>query len=125
MNIIDTLKKWADVELKLTDSDNYTESKQARYIIRWYFFGSCDVCSQAMELDDQEFLSLYRETLKHIGIPDNEVEESVGVWMLDSIENDELAIINKGAHSFREFKDSPDGVGGLKFCFSQFLISDK
>ena len=125
MTIIDTLKKWVNVELDLSKIDKNSLSSQARYIIRWYFFGSCDACTQAMELGDNDFLSLYREILKYIGISNEEIEESVGVWMLDEIGNNELEIINKGAYSFRDFKDNPNGVGGLKFCFDQFLSNNK
>ena len=120
MDILETLKKWADAELSYLNMDNSTFDETENYIIRWYFFGSCDVCSQIMELDDQAFLSLYRQTLTHIGIPNEAIEEAISVWMLDMIENDELSIINKGAHSFRDFKENPNGVGGLKFCFKQF-----
>ena len=120
MTILETLKKWVDIELSFTNKDIALSNQNYKHIIMYYFFGSCDVCSQIMELDDQAFLSLYRQTLGHIGIPAEAIEETISVWMLDMIENDELSIINKGAHSFRHFKDNPDGVGGLDFCFKQF-----
>ena len=119
MKILDTLKKWADCELNLIEDNIDTINIDKRRVIRWYFFGSCDVCAQAMNLDDNDFQYLYRETLKYIGVPGEEVEESIAIWMLDKIEEDELFFIKHGAHSFRGFKDNPKGVGGLNFCFSR------
>ena len=118
MEILDTLKNWAESELNLANKDFKSISIAERRIIRWYFFGSCDVCAQAMNLSDSNFQDLYRQTLKHIGIPREEIEESIAVWMFDKIEEDELFFIKHGAHSFRSFKDNPEGVGGLSFCFS-------
>ena len=118
MEILDTLRNWADSELSLLRKNFNKIGVRGRHIIRWYFFGSCDVCAQAMNLDDNNFQDLYRQTLKHIGIPHQEIEESIAIWMLDKIEEDELFFIKHGAHSFREFKNKPKGVGGLNFCFS-------
>tara|TARA_Y100001935_G_C17088018_1_gene399741 strand:+ start:143 stop:514 length:372 start_codon:yes stop_codon:yes gene_type:complete len=120
MKIIDTLKNWVDVELGLAKINKQKLSNHEKYIVKWYFFGSCDVCCQAMELEDKEFLTLFRETLRYTNLPDEEIEEVVGIWMLDKIANDELAIINKGAHSFGFFKKQPEGVGGLGYCISTF-----
>ena len=33
---------------------------------------------------------------------------------------DELFIIKHGARCFREFKNNPEGVDGLRFCFTKF-----
>ena len=120
MNISDTLKAWSEAELNLIVKEFSSFDRNDRWIVRWYFFGSCDICSQGMELSDNDFQYFYRETLKHIGVPNEEIEESVGVWMLDKMSQDELMIIERGALNFRKFKDSPDGVGGLKECFLKF-----
>ena len=120
MELTKTLKNWAAAEIKLAKIDLNILSHNEIHVIKWYFFGSCDLCCQAMELDDKEFLTLFRETLRHISIPNEEIEETVGIWMLDKIENDELAIINKGAYSFSLFKNQPNGVGGLTHCLSTF-----
>ena len=117
MKILDTLKKWSDVEIELVEKAIDLSEYYDRWIIRWYIFGSCDICCQAMGLKDKDFQYFYRETLKHIGIPNKDIEESIAVWMLDKIDKDELFFINEGAVNFREFKNKPDGVGGLNFCF--------
>ena len=118
MEILDTLKNWADCELNLINKDFKKININERRVIRWYFFGSCDVCAQAMKLNDNNFQDLYRQTLKHIGIPREEIEETIAIWMLDTIQEDELFFIKHGAHSFRDFKNKPNGVGGLNYCFS-------
>jgi hypothetical protein len=125
MNISDTLKAWSDAELNLVARNFSSFDYKDRWIVRWYFFGSCDICSQAMELNDNDFQYFYRETLRYIGVPNEEIEESMGVWMLDKISQDELVIIERGAVNFRKFKDSPDGVGGLKECFLKFSTNRK
>ena len=71
-----------------------------------------------MKLNDNNFQDLYRQTLKYIGVPQEETEETIAIWMLDKIEEDELFFIKHGAHSFRDFKNKPNGVGGLNYCFS-------
>ncbi len=123
MKIKDTLKAWADAEINLVAQDSSTFDYNDRWIIRWYFFGSCDICTQAMELSDNDFQYFYRETLRHIGIPNDEIEESIGVWMLDKINQNEMIVIERGALNFRQFKDNPNGVGGLKECFLKFSKS--
>ena len=123
MKILETLKEWADCELKLANKKSNSIKVSDRRVIKWYLFGSCDVCAQAMELSDNDFQYLYRETLKHISIPKEEIEEAIAVWMLDKIQEDELFFIKHGAHSFREFKNKPNGVGGLDFCFLQLSKS--
>mgnify|MGYP001366855249 CR=1 FL=1 len=120
MKIKDTLKDWSDAEIGLVAKESSTFDYIDRWIIRWYFFGSCDICTQAMGLNDNDFQYFYRETLRHIGIPNEEIEESMGVWMLDKISQDELVIIERGALNFRQFKENPDGAGGLKECFLKF-----
>ena len=120
MKIKDTLKAWSDAEINLVTKDSSAFDYDDRWIIRWYFFGSCDICTQAMELSDNDFQYFYRETLRHIGIPNDEIEESIGVWMLDKINQNEMVIIERGALNFRQFKDNPNGVGGLKECFIKF-----
>ena len=67
-----------------------------------------------------DFQYFYRETLRHIGVPNDEIEESIGIWMLDKINQNEMVIIERGALNFRQFKDNPNGVGGLKECFIKF-----
>ena len=123
MQILDTLKNWADCELKLIDQKLNSFNMAEKAIIRWYFFGSCDICTQAMGLSDNDFQYFYRETLRHIGIPNDEIEESIGVWMLDKINQNEMVVIERGALNFRQFKDNPNGVGGLKECFLKFSKS--
>ena len=120
MKIKDTLKAWSDAEINLVTKDSSAFDYNDRWIIRWYFFGSCDICTQAMELSDNDFQYFYRETLRHIGIPNDEIEESIGVWMLDKINQNEMIVIERGALNFRQFKDNPNGVGGLKECFIKF-----
>ena len=120
MKIKDTLKAWSDAEINLVTKDSSAFDYNDRWIIRWYFFGSCDICTQAMELSDNDFQYFYRETLRHIGIPNDEIEESIGIWMLDKINQNEMVIIERGALNFRQFKDNPNGVGGLKECFVKF-----
>ncbi len=120
MKIKDTLKAWSDAEINLVTKDSSVFDYNDRWIIRWYFFGSCDICTQAMELSDNDFQYFYRETLRHIGIPNDEIEESIGIWMLDKINQNEMVIIERGALNFRQFKDNPNGVGGLKECFIKF-----
>ena len=120
MKIKDTLKAWSDAEINLVTKDSSAFDYDDRWIIRWYFFGSCDICTQAMELSDNDFQYFYRETLRHIGIPNDEIEESIGIWMLDKINQNEMVIIERGALNFRQFKDNPNGVGGLKECFIKF-----
>ena len=123
MKIKDTLKAWSDAEINLVAQDSSTFDYNDRWIIRWYFFGSCDICTQAMELSDNDFQYFYRETLRHIGIPNDEIEESIGVWMLDKINQNEMVVIERGALNFSQFKDNPNGVGGLKECFLKFSKS--
>ena len=120
MKIKDTLKAWSDAEINLVTKDSSAFDYNDRWIIRWYFFGSCDICTQAMELSDNDFQYFYRETLRHIGIPNDEIEESIGIWMLDKINQNEMVIIERGALNFRQFKDNPNGVGGIKECFIKF-----
>ena len=120
MKIKDTLKAWSDAEINLVTKDSSAFDYNDRWIIRWYFFGSCDICTQAMELSDNDFQYFYRETLRHIGVPNDEIEESIGIWMLDKINQNEIVIIERGALNFRQFKDNPNGVGGLKECFIKF-----
>ena len=120
MKIKDTLKAWSDAEINLVTKDSSVFDYNDRWIIRWYFFGSCDMCTQAMELSDNDFQYFYRETLRHIGVPNDEIEESIGIWMLDKINQNEMVIIERGALNFRQFKDNPNGVGGLKECFIKF-----
>ena len=120
MKIKDTLKAWSDAEINLVTKDSSAFDYNDRWIIMWYFFGSCDICTQAMELSDNDFQYFYRETLRHIGVPNDEIEESIGIWMLDKINQNEMVIIERGALNFRQFKDNPNGVGGLKECFIKF-----
>ena len=120
MTIIETLKNWADVELKLLDKKPDLINYNHRMIIRWFFFGSCDICAQGMELDDKEFQYFYKELLNYIGIKDEEIDKTIRSWMLDEINEKEYFIINQGAHGFKSFENSPNGVGGLKLCFSEF-----
>ena len=120
MTIIDTLKKWADAEIQLLDQipdlNNYSQSR----VISWYFFGSCDICTQVMELDDDEFQYFFKELLSYIGIPRENIDSTIKSWMLDEISEEEYFIINQGAHGFKDFENKPEGVGGLKLCFSEF-----
>ena len=73
MKIKDTLKAWSDAEISLVTKDSSAFDYNDRWIIRWYFFGSCDICTQAMELSDNDFQYFYRETLRHIRIPNDEI----------------------------------------------------
>lgn len=120
MTIIDTLKHWADIEIQLLnhkpDLNNYSHS----VILSWYFFGSCDICTQAMELDDNEFQYFYKKLLVYIGVSNEYTERTITSWMLDEISEEEYFIVNQGAHGFKDFEKMPDGVGGLKLCFSEF-----
>ena len=43
--------------------------------------------------------------------------------MLDKINQNEMIVIERGALNFRQFKDNPNGVGGLKECFLKFSKS--
>ena len=45
MKIKDTLKAWSDAEINLVTKDSSAFDYNDRWIIRWYFFGSCDMCS--------------------------------------------------------------------------------
>ena len=75
MKIEDTLKAWSDAEINLIAKDFSSFDHNDRWIVRWYFFGSCDICVQAMDLTDNDFQYFYRETLRYIGIPNEEIEE--------------------------------------------------
>ena len=120
MTIIDTLKKWADVEVGLLDESPDVNNYSHSLIMSWYFFGSCDICTQAMDLDDNEFQYFFKELLSYIGIPKEGADKIIRSWMIDEISEEEYFIINQGAHGFKSFENSPDGVGGLKLCFSEF-----
>ena len=120
MTISETLRKWADIELGFTNKDIALLNQNYRNIILYYFFGSCDLCAQAMDLDDNNFKNLYTEILTYIGIPNIEINNVFETWMLDKFSNEELFIIKHGARCFREFENNPDGVGGLRVCFSKF-----
>ena len=120
MTIIETLKNWADVELNLIDEKPDLKDYSKSIIIRWFFFGSCDICAQAMGLDDDEFQYFLKTLLKHIGISEDDIDELITKWMLDKMDDDELFIINQGALGFRAFETNPNGVGNLKQCISDF-----
>ena len=120
MTIIETLKNWADVELNLIDEKPDLKDYSKSMIIRWFFFGSCDICAQAMDLDDDEFQYFLKTLLKHIGISEDDIDELITKWMLDKMDDDELFIINQGALGFRAFETNPNGVGNLKQCISDF-----
>tara|TARA_Y100000996_G_C22270641_1_gene539852 strand:+ start:158 stop:550 length:393 start_codon:yes stop_codon:yes gene_type:complete len=120
MTIIETLKNWADVELNLIDEKPDLKDYSKSIIIRWFFFGSCDICAQAMDLDDDEFQYFLKTLLKHIGISEDDIDELITKWMLDKMDDDELFIINQGALGFRAFETNPNGVGNLKQCISDF-----
>jgi len=120
MTIIETLKKWADVEFNLLDHKPDLKDHSISMIIMWFFFGSCDICAQAMELDDDEFQYFLKTILKHIGISENDIDELITKWMLDKMDDDELFIISQGALGFRAFETNPNGVGNLKQCLSDF-----
>ena len=120
MTILETLKKWVDVELGFTNKDIALSNDNYKHIILYYFFGSCDLCAQSMDLDDNNFKSLYREIITYIGISNSEINAIFDVWMLDKFSDKELSIIQHGARCFREFENNPDGVGGLRVCFLKF-----
>lgn len=125
MTILETLKKWSDIEIKFTDKDAALSNKDFRHIILYYFFGSCDLCAQTMDLDDTNFKKLYRDILTYIGITDIEIDSVFEIWMLDKFSDKELYIIKHGARCFREFEKNPDGVNGLRFCFTKFSNNSK
>ena len=83
MTILETLKKWSDVELGFTNKDITLSKDNYRHIILYYFFGSCDLCAQTMDLDDANFKNLYRDILTRIGITDIEIDYVFKIWMLD------------------------------------------
>ena len=120
MTIIETLKNWANVELNLIDEKPDLKDYSNSMIARWFFFGSCDICAQAMDLDDDEFQYFLKTLLKHIGISEDDIDELITKWMLDKMDDDELFIINQGALGFRAFETNPNGVGNLKQCLSDF-----
>ena len=120
MTIIETLKNWADVELNLLDEKPDLKDYSNSMIVRWFFFGSCDICAQAMDLDDDEFQYFLKTLLKHIGISEEDIDELITKWMLDKMNDDELFIINQGALGFRAFETNPNGVGNLKQCLADF-----
>ena len=120
MTIIETLKKWADVELNLIDEKPDLKDYNNSMIVRWFFFGSCDICAQAMDLDDDEFQYFLKTLLEHIGIIEEDIDELITKWMLDKMNDDELFIINQGALGFRAFEANPNGVGNLKQCPADF-----
>lgn len=120
MTIIETLKKWANVELDLLDDKPDLKDYNNSIIVRWFFFGSCDICAQAMDLDDDEFQYSLKTLLKYIGISEDDIDELITKWMLDKMDDDELFIINQGALGFRAFETNPNGVGNLKQCLSDF-----
>ena len=74
MTILETLKKWSDIELGFTNKDIALSKENYRDIILYYFFGSCDLCAQTMDLDDVNFKNLYRDILTYIGITDMEID---------------------------------------------------
>ena len=123
MTIIETLEKWADAEIALLEQRPDFKKESHNVIISWFFFGSCDICTQAMDLDDNEFQYFYKKLLTYIGVSDEHTERTITSWMLDEISEQEYFIINQGAHGFKDFEKNPDGVGGLKLCFSE--LSDK
>ena len=95
------------------------------YADNYYFFGSCDLCAQAMDLDDANFKNLYRSTLTYIGMTDLEINNVFEMWMLDKFSEKELLVIKHGARCFREFENNPEGVDGLRFCFTKFSNNSK
>ena len=120
MTILETLNKWSDIELGFTDKDVALSKENYRNIISYYFFGSCDLCAQTMDLDDANFKNLYRDILSYIGITDIEIDNVFKIWMLDKFSDKELFIIKHGARCFREFENNPEGVDGLRFCLTKF-----
>ena len=125
MTILETLKKWSDIELGFTNKDIVLSKENYRHIISYYFFGSCDLCAQAMDLDDANFKNLYRSTLTYIGMTDLEINNVFEMWMLDKFSEKELFIIKHGARCFREFENNPKGVDGLRFCLTKFSNTSK
>lgn len=120
MTIIETLKSWADIEYSLLDDKPDLKDYNNSIIVRWFFFGSCDICAQAMDLDDDEFQYFLKTLLKYIGISEDDINELITKWMLDEMDDDELFIINQGALGFRAFETNPNGVGNLKQCLLDF-----
>ena len=120
MTIIETLKNWADVELNLLNEKLDLKDYSNSMIVRWFFFGSCDICAQAMDLDDDEFQYFLKTLLQNIGISEDDIDELITKWMLDKMDDDELFIINQGALGFRAFETNPNGVGNLKQCLADF-----
>ena len=88
MTIIETLKNWADVEFSLISEKPDLEDYSNSMIIRWFFFGSCDICAQAMDLDDDEFQYFLKTLLKYIGISEDDIDELITKWMLDKMDDD-------------------------------------
>ena len=125
MTVLETLKRWVDVELSFTKRDIVLLNDNYKNIILYYFFGSCDLCAQAMDLDDNNFKSLYTDVITYIGISNSDINNVFEVWMLDKFSDKELFIIKHGARCFREFEKNPDGVGGLRVCFSKFSKNKK
>ena len=123
MTILETLKKWSDVELSFIDKNIILSKQNYRHIISYYFFGSCDLCAQIMDLDDVNFKNLYRKILTYIGITELEIDNVFETWMLDQFSDKELSIIKHGARCFREFENNPKGVNGLGFCLRKFSNS--
>ena len=120
MTVIETLKSWANVEFNLLEQEPDLKDYSNSMIVRWFFFGSCDICAQAMDLDDDEFQYFLKNLLKHIGVSQDDIDELITKWMLDEMDDDELFIINQGALGFRAFETNPNGVGNLKQCLSDF-----
>ena len=120
MTIIETLKSWADIEYSLLDDKPDLKDYNNSIIVRWFFFGSCDICAQAMDLDDDEFQYFLKTLLQHIGVSEDDIDELITKWMLDKMDDNELFIINQGALGFRAFETNPNGVGNLKQCLSDF-----
>ena len=58
------------------------------------FFGSCDICAQAMDLDDDEFQYFLKNLLKHIGVSQDDIDELITKWMLDEMDDDELFLLS-------------------------------
>ena len=120
MTIIETLKSWADIEYSLLDDKPDLKDYNNSIIVRWFFFGSCDICAQAMDLDDDEFQYFLKTLLQHIGVSEDDIDELITKWMLDEMDDNELFIINQGALGFRAFETNPNGVGNLKQCLLDF-----
>ena len=120
MTVIETLKNWADVEFNLLEKEPDLKDYSNSMIVRWFFFGSCDICAQAMDLDDDEFQYFLKNLLNHIGVSQDDIDELITKWMLDEMDDDEIFIINQGALGFRAFETNPNGVGNLKQCLFDF-----